>query len=173
MNYLKCGSLANLLIFLAGNLMAENQQDSFFSRLERPATVSSLNVPKAIGKHLDKLNEPMTVLVPSATDSDPFEADVWLLFFRNESEISSMPSIIQDIHAATPKLVEKPASRYVEFQLSVGGPKVASFHFVENYGTDSEEVIACKAAVAVYSGVIGNKNISERNRLIDNCDKLM
>lgn len=151
-------------------MLAEDRQDSLFAKLGRPATVAGHNSPEAFAKYLDEVNERMTVLVPSAAGSVPFEADVWVLFFRNETEISSMPSIIQELYAVTPKVTKNPASSYIEFQLSNGGPKAASFHFLENYGEDSEEVIACKAAVAVFSGVIGNISTSERRELTSNCD---
>lgn len=150
-------------------MLAGDRQDSLFARLERPATVAGHNSPEAFAKYLDKVNENLSVLAPSAEGSDPFEADVWVLFFKNESEINSMPSVIKDLYAAIPKVNESAASRYIEFQLSKGGPKAASFHFLDNYGKDSDEVIACKAAVAVYSGVLGNTSTLDRKKLTASC----
>lgn len=101
------------------------------------------------------------------------DADVWVLFFQNEDEVRLMPEIIQDVYDAMPKEIERPASRYVEFQLSTGGPKAASFHLLENYETTNENVIACKAAVAVYSGVIGNSDSGDRKKRTKECESLM
>lgn len=174
MNFLKCGLVAKFVfLIVASSALAENRQDSLFKRLNRPATVAGHNSPSAFAKYLDKENEQKNVLVPSKEGSDPFEADVWVLFFQSEAEVHAMPKLIQDVYDAIPKGTGRPASKYIEFQLSSGGPKAASFHFLEHYGTDSEDVVACKAAVAVFSGVIGSTNSHDRKNLTKKCESLM
>ncbi len=173
LSQLKRGFLAKLLILAACSAAAEDRHDSLFDRLGRTATVASHNSPSSFASYLDKENEKKTVLVPSQEGFKPSEADVWVLFFQNEDEVSLMPEIIQDLYDAMPKVIERPASRYVEFQLSTGGPKAASFHFLENYKTTNENVIACKAAVAVYSGVIRDSNSSGSKKRTKQCESLM
>lgn len=173
MGFLKHGTLATYLILLGSSVLSEDRQDSLFARLERPATVAAHHSPSSFAKYLDKVNERETVLVPSKEGSAAFEADVWILFFEDESEIGSMPEIIQEIYAAMPKFDDNAVSQYVEFELSEGGPKAASFHFLDRYSTDSEEVIACKAAIDVYSGVKGEMDIAKRKDLTAQCNNVM
>lgn len=174
MNFLKCGLLAKFVfLIVASSALAENRQDSLFKRLNRPATVAGHNSPSAFAKYLNKENEQKTVLAPSKEGSDPFEADVWVLFFQNEAEVRSMPKLVQEVYDAIPqKYTDRPASRYIEFKLSNGDSKAASFHIIENYEGDSDETIACKAAVAVYSGVSGNTYSFDRRKRANECEGL-
>lgn len=173
-NFLKRGLVAKFVFLVAASsALAENRQDTLFKRLNRPATVAGHNSPSTFAIYLDQVNERKTVLVPSKEGSNPIEADVWVLFFQNEAEVDAMPKLIKDVYNAIPKGTGRPASKYIEFQLSSGGPKAASFHFLEHYGTDSEDVVACKAAVAVYSGVIGSTNSHDRKNLTKKCESLM
>ncbi len=171
---LKCGLVAKCVcLFAVGSVQAENRQQSLVEKLGRPATVAGHNSPSAFVKYLNKENEQKTVLVPSREGSDPFEADVWVLFFQNEAEVRSMPKLIREIYDAIPKVSERPAARYIEFQLSIGTPKAASFHFFENYGNVSEDIVACKAAIAVYSSVVRNSNSQDRKTRTEECETLM
>lgn len=162
--------LTSFLIVFGNTGIAENRSSALFAKLDRPAVFAGHNTPLSFTKFLNKLNEQETVLVPAEVGTDPYSADVWLLFFRNERDIRFMPRIVQDVYAALQSTSEDPVSRYVEFHLRDGTQKAASFHFLENYSTDNEEVIACKAAVAVYSAVIGNSNQSERKSLTKQCE---
>lgn len=174
MTFLKRGLIAKLVFLLvAGSALAENRQNSLFKRLNRPATVAGHNSPSAFAKYLNKENEQKTVLAPSKEGSDPFEADVWVFFFQNEAEVRSMPKLIQEVYDAIPqKDADHTVSSYIEFELSNGNSKAASFHIIENYEGDSDETIACKAAVAVYSGVSGNTYSFDRRKRAKECEGL-
>ncbi|WP_412550269.1 hypothetical protein [Shimia sp. MIT910701] len=169
MNYRKCGTLASLLMFFGGCVLAEDRQDSLFERLERPATIIAHNAPNSFGKSLDVLNQKELVFVPPTEGQEPLKADVWVVFVENESEVASLQEIFQELYRALPEMNEKSTSGYLEFQLSSGEPKAASFHFVDRYATENERVISCKAAVAVYLGVVGNTSSLDSQSLTQYC----
>lgn len=173
MNFLKFGMWLPILTFFASAVAAENRSDSLFSRLDRPATIIAHNAPSSFGKSLDIINRNELVFVPPSEGSPPLQSDVWVVFVQNEAEIASLQPIFKELYHALPDMGEKAASGYMEFKLSSGEPKAASFHFVEKYGTDAEEIVACKAAVAVYSGVTGNTNALDAKKLSKECESLM
>ena len=153
---------------LPHDVSAELRPDSLYVRLNRPATVAMHNPPSSFLQSLDRLNQNTKVLAPLVRTGSPFHADVWIIFLEDEEEIGSLPEIIQSVFRALPKHGGFSASRYIEFETEDGVPKAASFQFLGRYKNSDRKTAACRAAVAVYTGVYGLFN-DARAQLVKSC----
>mgnify|MGYP000668903346 CR=1 FL=1 len=119
------------------------------------------------------MNEQQTVLTPLPSGLEFVEADVWVLFFQNESEINSMPPFIQHLYALDREKDEARIQIYGEFKLDTGSSKAVMFIILDGFKTGSEEVISCEAATDLYFAVLGNTDFAEREIFKNSCEKLM